>query len=268
MVSDGTATTAGAKAHAREQEGTVVLTSPTRPAGDGLVWQEVIAGGNYSHKVLARGTEITLTDLEGDACANILVYNADQPFERLNVADTVKVQWQVYASAGYLLLSDQGRVLASVIADSAEHHDTIFGASTLGRNTKKYGDGTVHSATPSGRELLTLAGSKNGLSRKDIAPSISFFKGVRVQADGSPVFLGSKGAGASITIKAEMPIILLIANTAHPLDGRPEFNSTPLEVAAKPGKATTSTDELWSKTPEGRRAFINTQDYLAARGIA
>ena len=89
-----------------------------------------------------------------------------------------------------------------------------------------------------------------------------------MQADGSPVFLGSKGAGASITIKAEMPIILLIANTAHPLDGRPEFNSTPHEVAAKPGKATTSTDELWSKTPEGRRAFINTQDYLAARGIA
>lgn len=268
MVSNGTATTAGAKAHAREQEGTIVVASPTRPAEPGLIWQEVIAGGNYSHKVLARGTEITLTDLEGDACANILIYNADQPFERLNVADTVKVQWQVYASTGYLLLSDQGRVLASVIADNSEQHDTLFGASTLARNTKRYGDGTVHSSSPSGRELLTLAGAKNGLNRNDIAPSISFFKGVRVLADGSPAFLGAKAPGGSITIKAELPIILLLANTAHPLDPRPTYSSTPLAVEARPGVPTMPSDELWIQTPEGRRAFVNTQDYLAARGIA
>ncbi|MEO0027399.1 MAG: hypothetical protein RL716_730 [Actinomycetota bacterium] len=268
MVSKGTATTAGAKAHAREQEATVVATSPTRPAPTGELWREVIAGGNYSHKVLSRGTEVTLTDLEGDTSASILLYNADQTFERLNIADTVKVQWQVYASAGYLLLSDQGRVMASVIADDSTHHDTIFGASTLARNKERYGDGTVHSPSPSGRELLVLAGSKNGLGRVDIAPCISFFMGVRISENGSPAFLGSAGAGKSVTLRAEMPLVMLVANTAHPLDPRKAFSSSPLGVVARNGKGTTSEDDLWNLTPEGRRAFTNTQEYLAARGIA
>jgi len=30
---------------------------------------------------------------------------------------------------------------------------------------------------------------------------------------------------------------------------------------------TTPADPLWTATPEGRRAFLNTADYLTARGI-
>ena len=59
-----------------------------------------MAGGNYTHRVLARGTELRLTDLRGDACAHLLLYVADRPWERLNAADTVKVQWNAYLGAG------------------------------------------------------------------------------------------------------------------------------------------------------------------------
>jgi len=274
-----TGTTAGAKAHARAQEGTVVSAAPTRPASEfanlptgveaqNLSWAEVIAGGNYSHRAVTRGTNLRLTDLHGDACAHILVYNSEAPFERLNVADTVKVQWQVYASAGYLLLSDQGRVLASVISDTSLHHDTIYGTSTKARNEKRYGSGEAFGPTPAGRELFTLAAAKNGLTRTDVAPSVSFFKGLRVDDSGSAVFTGSAGAGTSVTLRFEMPAIVLIANTAHPLDPRPDFNCTELEVVAWQDCATTPNDPLWSTTPEGRRAFTNTLDYLNAKGRA
>ncbi|MFD5818531.1 DUF1989 domain-containing protein, partial [Streptomyces sp. NPDC127038] len=118
-----TATTHGAREHARAQQGTRAEAMPVVPAADWqdpppgagpLVWAETVAGGNYTHKVLARGTELRLTDLAGDACAHLLLYVADRPWERLNVADTVKVQWNAYLGEGRLLLSDQGRVLASV----------------------------------------------------------------------------------------------------------------------------------------------------------
>ena len=66
--------------------------------------------------MLARGTRIRLTDTVGTACANVLLWRADAPWERLNVADTVKVPWQAYIGAGHPLLSDQGRVLATVVA--------------------------------------------------------------------------------------------------------------------------------------------------------
>lgn len=112
------------------------------------MWAETVAAGNYTHKVLARGTELRLTDLGGDACAHLLLYAADRPWERLNVADTVKVQWNAYLGEGQLLLSDQGRVLASLVADTSGRHDTLCGTSTLVRNTQRYGDGTPQSASP------------------------------------------------------------------------------------------------------------------------
>lgn len=274
-----TSTTHGAREHARSQEGTAVDAQPVLPASayptppggiapDRLRWAERIAGGGYTHKLLARGTELRLTDVTGDACAAVLLYNAAEPFERLNLADTVKVQWQVYTGAGQLLLSDQGRVLASVIADDSGRHDTIYGTSARARNEERYGDGAAHGPSPAGRELFALAGAKHGLGRRDIPPCVTFFQGVRIRPDGSPEFLGSAGAGASLTLRIEMPAIVLVANTAHPLDPDPDYRCGPLDVVAWTAEPTTASDSLWNASPEGRRAFLNTQDYLDAKGIS
>src|SRR5688500_16507402 len=140
-----TSTTHGAREHARSQEGTAVDAQPVLPASayrtppdsiapERLRWAERVAGGSSTHKLLARGTEFRLTDVTGDACAAVLLYNAAEPIERLNIADTVKVQWQVYTAAGELLISDQGRVLASVNADDSGRHDAIYGTSARARN--------------------------------------------------------------------------------------------------------------------------------------
>ena len=94
------------------------------------------------------------------ACAHLLLYRADAPWERLNVADTVKVPWQAYLGAGHPLLSDQGRVLATLVADGSGRHDALCGTTSLASNTAKYGDGSLHSASPAGRELLHRGGGE------------------------------------------------------------------------------------------------------------
>lgn len=232
------------------------------------MWAETVAGGNYTHRVLARGTELRLTDVHGDACAHLLLYAADRPWERLNAADTVKVQWNAYLGEGVLLLSDQGRVLASVVADTSGRHDALCGTSTLVRNTARYGDGTAQSPSPAGRELFKLAAAKNGLEPRDLPPSLSFFQGVEVQGDGTLDFTGSAGPGGDITLRAEQDVTVLIANAAHPADPRAEYISTPLEVLAWRAAPTRPGDPLWEATPEGRRAFLNTAEFLTARGLA
>ncbi|MFB7333306.1 urea amidolyase associated protein UAAP1 [Streptomyces adustus] len=272
-----TATTHQARAHARAQAGGRADAMPVVPAenwpappcGAGpLVWAETVAGGNYTHRVLSRGTELRLTDLRGDACAHLLLFAADRPWERLNVADTVKVQWNAYLGEGQLLLSDQGRVLATVVADTSGRHDALCGTSTLVRNTERYGDGTAHSASPAGRELFVLAAAKNGLAPRDLPPSLSFFQGVTVLEDGSLDFTGSAGPGGSVTLRAEQDVTVLIANVPHPVDPRPDYLSGPLEVLAWRAAPTAPGDPLWDATPEGRRAFLNTAEFLAARGLA
>ncbi|MFG2728038.1 urea amidolyase associated protein UAAP1 [Streptomyces canus] len=272
-----TQTTYGARDHARAQEGTRAEAMPVVPAGDWpdppceaghLVWAETVAGGNYTHRVLARGTELRLTDPHGDACAHLLLYAEGRPWERLNVADTVKVQWNAYLGEGQLLLSDPGRVLASVVSDTSGRHDALCGTSTLVSNTRRYGDGTAQSSSPAGRELFKLAAAKNGLEPRDLPPSLSFFQGVRIREDGTLDFAGSAGPGGSVTLRAEQDVTVLIANVPHPADPRPDYVSTPLEVLAWRAEPTRAGHALWDATPEGRRAFLNTAEFLASKGHA
>ncbi|MFH5211859.1 urea amidolyase associated protein UAAP1 [Antrihabitans sp. NCIMB 15449] len=268
-----TATTAGAREHARSQAGITTdampvvpaTTWPEPPAGvdaGRLTWAETIPGGRYATKVLARGTRLRLRDLDGAACAHLLLWRADAPWERLNVADTVKVPWQAYLTSGHPLLSDQGRVLATIVADSSQHHDALCGTTTLAGNIEKYGSGAVESGAPAGRELLTLAALKNGLRPRDVAPNLSFFHGIRVDADGGLRSIGSAGAGAAVELLLHLPLIVAIANTAHPLDPATEFATTALEVLA--WEAESDLREIGStlddRDPEYQRAHANTED--------
>ena len=184
-----------ARDHARAMAGTIVDTMPVLPpvaddlpadvAPEDLLWEETIAAGGYATRKLARGSRLRLIDLEGDACASLLVYNAERPTERLNVADTVKVQWNAYLGAGKLLLSDMGRVLMSLLEDEAGTHDAFCGTSNAATNSAKYGEGRNSGAYPNGRDRLLLGSAKHGLQRRDVHPCINFFKGTRIEPDGT-----------------------------------------------------------------------------------
>jgi urea carboxylase-associated protein 2 len=233
-----------------------------------LVWAETVAGPGYTHAVLARGTRIRLEDVDGDACAGVVLLSALNPAERLNVADTQKIPWQAYLGAGHPLLSGDGRVLATVVADGSGHHDAFCGVTSLNANVSRYGHGAVQSATPAGRELLKLAAAKHGLTARDLPPSVSFFKGVTVAEDGSLQWTGAAAAGSAVELVTEMPVIVLIANAVHPIDPRPDYTCTRLRVHAWRSRPATAADPWWSASPERTRAYLNTEQYLMARGIA
>jgi urea carboxylase-associated protein 2 len=281
-IDSATATTAGAKAHARAQHGLTAecmrhvpaSTSPTSPDGvpvTSLVWSETVAAGGYTTTVLARGTRIRLTDSHGDACAHLLLHRADGAHERLNVADTVKVPWQAYLGPGHPLLSGFGRVLATIVADTSGAHDALAGTTTLTGNVAKYGTGVPESASPAGRELLLLAALKNGLDQRDVPPSLSFFQGVRVDSDGAFRWEGSAGPGGTVDLLTHVDLIVSLANTAHPLDPRSEFTNSPLQIHAWP--AVGDLDRLLAGElagplrPEHLQAIANTDADLTARGV-
>ena len=111
------------------------------------------------------------------------------------MADTVKIGWQAYLTTGHPLLSGDGRVLATIVADDSGQHDALCGTSTAAANRAKYGDSAPQGPSPSGRELFTLAAAKHGLAPRDLPPSVSFFKGVRVKPDGGLAFTGSARPG-------------------------------------------------------------------------
>jgi urea carboxylase-associated protein 2 len=277
-----TSTTFAARDDARAQAVRRVAHQPTVPASDAvgivdrigtrivperMLWDDVVAPGGESSRVLPRGAVIRFTDVDGDACANLLVYDAAHPLERLNVADTVKVQWQAYLGVGSLLLSDMGRVLLSIVADTSGTHDALCGASNRTRNEEKYGSGAVHGDRPNARDRFAVALAKHGLDRRDIVPNVNLFKSVTVDRDGRLRFREAEPRpGAYVELRAELPVLVVVANTPHVLDPRPGYHVTPLRISAWTDRPTTRDDPAWAATPEAERAFLQTEELLTTRG--
>lgn len=263
-----------AQAHARAQGGARVESMPTLPpslaedrpegvAAQDMLWAETIAPGGYGAKRLNRGARLRLVDLKGDACVSMLVFNAERPVERLNVADTVKVQWNAYLGAGRLLLSDMGKVLMSIIEDTAKGHDAFCGTSNASTNAARYGTGDNWGPHPNGRDRFKLGVAKFGLGARDIHPCVNWFKPVRIEADGSTTLsAGPFAPGRQVTFRAEMDVIVVLANCPHVLDPRPDYSVTPARALAWRGPATPEDDPIRNATPEGLRAFLNVEDDL------
>jgi urea carboxylase-associated protein 2 len=237
-----------------------------RPEGapaEAMLWAETIAPGGYAAKRLDRGARLRLVDLQGDACLSMLAFSAERPVERLNVADTLKVQWNAYLGAGKLILSDMGKVLLSILEDTAGTHDAFCGASNTASNARRYGDGDNWGPHPNARDRFLLAAAKFGLSRKDIHPCINWFKGVRVAPDGAVrLELGPYAPGRQVTLRAETDVIVVLANCPHVLDPRPGYVVTPARVLAWRGAPTPEDDPIRNATPEGLRAFQNVEEDL------
>ena len=274
MTSHGTADARGARAHAHAMAGTKVEAMPTVPAGaaadlpagvapEAMLWEETIAAGGYAAKELHRGARLRLTDIHGDSCVSMLLFNAERPIERLNVADTVKVQWNAYLQAGRLLLSDMGRVLTSVLADDAQTHDAFCGPSNERSNTRSYGNGANWSPFPNARDRLLLGAAKFGLGRRDLHPCINWFKGVQIAPDGTTMWQGGPfPSGRSVVLRAEMNVIVLLANCPHVLDDRGKYSVTPARVSAWQGSVTTEDDLIRNAALESQRAFLNVEEYF------
>ena len=280
MTTRQTGTVTAARSDARSQATSATATAtqsmpyipaaaspyiPSDVSPDALTWAETVPPAAYTHRVVARGTRIRLLDPTGDACANVFLLRADAPYERLNIADTLKIPWQAYLGPGHPLLSGDGRVLATLAADTSQHHDAFCGTGSDAWNTAKFGDARPEGPTPSGQSLLTLAAAKHGLTPRDLGPSLSFFQGVRVAEDGALTWQGSAGPGTSVDLVAELPLIVLIANVPHPLDARPEYRVGPLRIHAWRSAPTGPDDASFAASPERTRAYLNTLDDWESR---
>jgi urea carboxylase-associated protein 2 len=266
-----TASTYGARDHARAQAGTRAATQPTVPATsvpdppDGVdprdvLWDETIGAGGYATRVVPRGARVRLVDVEGDTCAGLLLHRAGAPAERLNVADTVKLQWQAYPGPGYLLLSDMGRVLATMIDDTCGCHDTFCGTSNRLDNERRYGDGSAHGPTPAGRDRFTVALAKHGLTERDVAPNVNLFTGVVIEADGAATLRRRSHPGAEVVLRAEQALIVTVVAVPHRLDPRPDYTAGRVRITAWRGAPAAADDRFRTATPEAARAFENTDE--------
>jgi len=233
-----------------------------------VVHEEALRGGQSFSRVLRRGQVLRLVDVQGGASVAGLFYNADAPLERYNMPDTLKAQHVARLTQGYVLYSDMGRILLSVVEDTCGWHDTITGHADASINEKKFGKGTYqklrndfHRNT---HDNFLIELGKHGLGKKDIVPNVSLFTKVGVDASGKLSYdPGNSGPGKVVALRAEMNVLVILSNTPHPLDPSPRYAPKPVALTIAKGPPPDQDDECRLKRPENGRGFELTEDYFA-----
>ena len=232
-----------------------------------MIWEETVQpGASWSH-VLKRGTVLRITDPEGGANAGALFYNFECPVERYNMPDTLKAQHIARLTDGFVLYSDMGRILCSIVADTVGWHDPIGGCSNAALIAAKYGTRSYQQARNecyrNGRDSFLVELAKWGLGPRDLVPNVNFFSRVTVDDTGAMRFhAGNSTAGAYVELRAEMNVLTILNTCPHPLDDHPQWAPKPVSLSIRRGAPVTATDPCRLSRPENARGFTITERYF------
>ena len=204
------------------------MTGITHPAA--VLYEHVIPAGRPWSRVVRRGQTLRIIDSEGQQAVDALFYRADDPAERYSAQDTLRLQGSAYIGVGTRLVSNEGRVMMTVVADTCGQHDTSAGCCSCESNAVRFGEPTKYQHACRENFLLELA--KNGLSKRDIVANVNFFMSVPIDPAGDfTVVDGASKAGDHVDLRAaEMDVLCVLSNCPqinNPCNG---FNPTPVRV--------------------------------------
>ena len=233
-----------------------------------MIWNKTIEPGAKWSGMIGRGKLVRFTAVEEGANLSMLLYNGKDLLERYNMPDTLKAQHTAHLTRGNVLMSDNGKVLASIVEDSLGWHDPITGYTTRVLTDQKYGKTRYQELRNdwlrSGQENLAMELMKNGLGLRDLGPVVNLFSKVKSNPSGQLQFVPDHcQKGAFVTLRTEMDVLIILSNTPNPLDPRVTYPSVPIRLEVAQASEVEGADYCLNYRPENRRAFENTWDYYA-----
>jgi len=231
---------------------------------EAALYEETVPGGGHTSFILQRGQTLRITDVEGGANVSLMLLNAHQPSERLNIPDTLKGQHTFRLTQGHCLYSDMGRVLAAIVSDSVGWHDSVGGVLNAEEVRKKYGAGRYQELRNgffrNGSDNLLVEMGKWNLNLQDLLMVINLFSKVTVDAEGAFHFVpGNSRAGDHVALHAPMDTLVVLTALQHPMDPHPQYAPRPVKLAWSVSRSDGVSTACRTSRPENARAFHNTE---------
>jgi uncharacterized protein len=199
------------------------------PDATNIVYAYDIPAERPWSRIIKKGQMLRIIDSEGQQAVDALLYNADDTAERYSAQDTLRVQGSAYVVLGTRLISNMGRTMARITADTCGRHDTSAGCCSCESNAVRFGEETRYQHAC--RENFILELSKHGLSKRDIVSNLNFFMEVPIEPSGDFTVLdGFSAPGNYVDMTADMDVLLVISNCPqvnNPCNG---FNPTSIRV--------------------------------------
>jgi urea carboxylase-associated protein 2 len=230
------------------------------------LFEENVPGGGHTSFILKRGQLLRITDTEGGANVSLMLLNAHQPSERLNLPDTLKGQHTARLTAGHCLYSDMGRVLAAIVSDTCGWHDSLGGVLNADEVREQYGAGRYQELRNgfyrNGVDNLLVEMGKWNLDLQDLLMVVNLFSRVTVDAEGALHFMpGNSQAGDHITLYAPMDTLVVLTALQHPMDPSPQYAPRPVQLAVGLAEGGDPLAACRASRPENARALHNTERF-------
>jgi urea carboxylase-associated protein 2 len=232
-----------------------------------IIHRESLRGGRAWSRRMRRHEVLRIVDVSGEACVSALFYNAKEPLERYNMADTLKAQFTAFLTSGRVLFSDMGRVLCSIVADTCGWHDTISGCGDAEASRARFGEGGYQELRNdfhrNARDNFLVELGKHGLGKRDIVANVNFFVRIVADDEGNLAWRGDNShLGAFVDLRFEMDTLAVLSNTPHPLDPERRYAPPRVDLTVWRGEPPGPDDECRISRPENRRGFILTEAYV------
>jgi urea carboxylase-associated protein 2 len=221
------------------------------------MWSDILPGGSHWSWRMPRGSAIRFVALDAGANLSLVMYNAMEKLERYNMPDSLKAQHTAHYSKGHVLMSDMGRAMASVTADSLGWHDPLGALLDNEVMTEKYGEkryGDARNAMHrSGKDGLLIEIGKYGLTRRDLIAPVNLFSKVSVDEQGCFAFAPDHSQAGDF-----VDVILAVSSAPHALDPHPVYAPKKVGLLAWRCGAAPANDACRGFRPENARALHNT----------
>ncbi|WP_341676269.1 urea amidolyase associated protein UAAP1 [Niveibacterium sp. SC-1] len=235
--------------------------APALPA-DKIMFSEIVPGGGHWSYVMPRGSALRFVALEAGANLSVVLYSAREKLERYNMPDSLKAQHTAHYTRGHTLMSDMGRSLASITADSLGWHDPLGALLDTEMMRRKYGEQRFeahrNAMHRSGKDGLLIEIGKYGLTKRDLVAPVNLFSKVSVDAEGRFAFAPEHSkAGDTVELRFDMDVLIAYSSAPHPLDPSPTYAAKKIGLAAWRCGAAPADDYNRRFRPECARAIHN-----------
>lgn len=228
-----------------------------------LYSEDLPAGAMWSMRV-PRHRLLRLTALDAGANVSALFFNADNTLDRLNVPDTLKALKTAKLTRGHILMSDMGGALVSIVEDTLGWHDPLAGHITAEMVRSKYGDLSYQECrndfARNARDNFLIELAKHGLGIRDVVANVNFFSKVGVDDEGKLQYAADHcSAGASVNLRTEMNVLVVLANCPHPMNAAKEYPRARVRLEIFPSAPPADDDFCRNFRPECGRCLEITE---------
>ena len=226
-----------------------------------LVYTKRLLPGEKWSEYLGANKLIRLIAKAEDCNVVLGAYHGEHPEEKYNMPDSLKAQHTFFLTQGNLLMSDNGKMLLSMLHDTYGWHDTVCGHTLLRKINEQYAPSdyqTDRNQRHRGSyENFSIELFRRGLDTRDLSSVVNLFSKVTASKGGELSYQPENTFNKEVVLRTDAPVLLILSNTPHPLNPVKEYPKGEIQLEVYEGPSADLLDSVVTSCEENTRAFEN-----------